>query len=99
MDIRALSTLDECREVAALERAIWEYTVAEEQVPPAVMRISINRGGILIGGFDAAGVLQGFVYSTPGLKDGAPMQWSHMLGVARGGPRSRAGQAAEARAA
>ena len=25
--------------------------------------------------------MAGFVYSIPGLKDGHPMQWSHMLGV------------------
>jgi len=83
MDVRRLSTLAECREVAALEQSIWGYAVATELMPPPVMRVAIRRGAILLGGFDEAGALQGFVYSTPGLKAGAPMQWSHALGVAR----------------
>jgi predicted GNAT superfamily acetyltransferase len=86
MRLRTLSTLDECRQVTALEKAVWEYTDPEEVLPPAVMHVSIRRGGILIGGFDDAERLQGFVYSTPGLKAGVPMQWSHALAVA---PRAR----------
>jgi predicted GNAT superfamily acetyltransferase len=80
-EIRALSTLEDCREVARLERVVWGYTDAEDVVPPPVLIVSIKRGGILLGAFDAAGEMKGFVYSLPGLKDGRPMQWSHMLGV------------------
>jgi predicted GNAT superfamily acetyltransferase len=40
----------------------------------------VKRGGILLGAFDGDRMI-GFVYSLAGLKDGAPMQWSHMLGV------------------
>ncbi|HEY2434289.1 MAG TPA: hypothetical protein VGI12_16550 [Vicinamibacterales bacterium] len=81
MQIRELKTLDECRQVAALERQVWGYSDSEDVVPPPVLIVSIKRGGILLGGFDAANALQGFVYSLPGIKDGRPMQWSHMLGV------------------
>jgi predicted GNAT superfamily acetyltransferase len=45
--------------------------------------VSVKRGGILLGAFDEAGVMKGFVYSIPGLKDGRLIQWSHMLGVTR----------------
>jgi predicted GNAT superfamily acetyltransferase len=79
--IRQLTTIDECRAVAALERAIWGYADAEDVVPPPVLIVSIKRGGILLGAFDAAGAMQGFVYSIPSFKDGRPAQWSHMLGV------------------
>ena len=82
MHLRALTALDECRQVAALERAIWQYSDPSDAVPAALMNVSIKRGAILIGGFDDAGVLQGFVYSAPGLRAGSPMQWSHTLGVA-----------------
>ena len=82
MNIRPLTTLAECRTVAELERTVWGYTDAEDVVPPPVLLVSIKRGGILIGGFDDSGAMKGFVYSIPGLKDGKPMQWSHMLGVA-----------------
>lgn len=84
MLIRPLTTLDDCRRVADLERVVWGYADAEDVVPPPVLIVSIKRGGILLGAFDDAGVMQGFVYSLPGLKDGRPMQWSHMLGVAPG---------------
>jgi predicted GNAT superfamily acetyltransferase len=81
MTIRPLTTLDECRQVAELEKTIWGYTDAEDVVPPPVLIVSIKRGGILLGAFDQAGAMKGFVYSIPGFKAGRPMQWSHMLGV------------------
>jgi predicted GNAT superfamily acetyltransferase len=69
--------------VAELERLVWGYTDAEDVVPPPVLIVSIKRGGILLGAFDARDEMKGFVYSIPGLKNGVPMQWSHMLGVTR----------------
>jgi len=79
--IRPLTTLDDCRRVAALEREVWGYTDAEDVVPPPVLIVSIKRGGILLGAFDESNAMKGFVYSLPALKDGRPTQWSHMLGV------------------
>ena len=81
MDIRALTTIEECRQVAALEKVVWGYTDAEDVVPPPVLIVSIKRGGVLLGAYDSSGAMKGFVYSIPGLKDGRPTQWSHMLGV------------------
>jgi chorismate synthase len=79
--IRELTTLEDCRQVAALERTVWGYTDSEDVVPPPVLIVSIKRGGILLGAFDDSGAMKGFVYSLPGVKDGALTQWSHMLGV------------------
>ena len=81
MQIRPLTTIDDCRQVAALERTVWGYTDAEDVVPPPVLIVSIKRGGILLGAFDDGGTMKGFVYSIPAMKDGRPTQWSHMLGV------------------
>jgi len=81
--IRDLRTIEECRAVAALEKDVWGYTDAEDVVPPPVLIVSAKRGGILLGAFDAAGVMKGFVYSIPSIKDGRLAQWSHMLGVTR----------------
>ena len=81
MEIRPLTTIDECRQVAVLEREIWGYPDAEDVVPPPILAVSIKRGAILLGGFDDSGVMKGFVYSMPGVKAGQVMQWSHMLGV------------------
>jgi predicted GNAT superfamily acetyltransferase len=64
-----------------LEKAVWEYTDGEDVVPAPILIVSIKRGGILLGGFDEAGEMKGFVYSLAALKDGRPTQWSHMLGV------------------
>ena len=86
--IRPLTTLEDCRKVVELEKRVWGYTDAEDVVPSPVLIVTIKRGGILLGGFDEAGEMKGFVYSIPGVKDGRLIQWSHMLGVtadARGG--------------
>lgn len=80
--IRPLTTLEECQQVAALEKLVWEFTDAEDVIPPALLIVSIKRGGILLGAFDEAAALRGFVYSMPAVKDGRLTQWSHMLGVA-----------------
>ena len=69
--------------MAALEREVWGYTDSEDVVPPPVLIVSVKRGGILLGAFDGSGVMKGFVYSIPSLKDGRLAQWSHMLGVTR----------------
>src|SRR5262245_46485296 len=81
MVIRELKTLDDCRQVVALERTVWGYTDSEDVVPAPVLIVSIKRGGILLGAFDDSGAMKGFVYSIPAMKDGRPTQWSHMLGV------------------
>ena len=81
--VRELTTLEDCRAVAALEREVWGYTDAEDVVPPPVLIVSVKRGGIRLGGFDAAGAMKGFVYSIPAVKNGRLTQWSHMLGVTR----------------
>ncbi len=81
MSIRPLTTLEDCRKVAELEKTVWGYTDAEDVVPPPVLIVSIKRGGVLLGSFDDAGEMNGFVYSIPALKGGRASQWSHMLGV------------------
>jgi predicted GNAT superfamily acetyltransferase len=81
VQIRALTTIEECRHVAALEREVWAYTDSEDVVPPPILIVAIRRGGILLGAFDEDGRMVGFVYSMAAVKDGRPTQWSHMLGV------------------
>ena len=83
MTIRPLTTIDDCKQVALLEKEVWGYTDAEDVVPPPVLIVSVKRGGILLGAFDEARRMKGFVYSLPAVKDGRMTQWSHMLGVAR----------------
>ena len=84
MKVRDLTTIDECRRVVELEKLVWGYTDAEDVVPIPILIVTVKRGGVLIGAFDDSETMVGFVYSLPGLKNGKPMQWSHMLGVLDG---------------
>ena len=81
MIVRPLSTLGECRQVAVLEREIWGYPDAADVLPPAVLLVTIMRGGLLLGAFDDTGALKGYVYAAPAVKDGRSTLWSHALGV------------------
>lgn len=78
--IRDLHTIDEYRQVVDLEQAVWGYTDLADVVTVPVFIITVKRGAILLGAFDASRMV-GFAYSLVGMKDGTPTQWSHMLGV------------------
>jgi predicted GNAT superfamily acetyltransferase len=80
MDIRTLTTVEELREVFALEQAIWGYATTEDSVPVVMLLVTTRIGGLVTGAFDE-GRLVGFAYALPGIRDGRPFQWSHMLGV------------------
>jgi predicted GNAT superfamily acetyltransferase len=79
--IRDLHDLEDFQAVVELERAIWGYTDSGDLVTVPVFIITVKRGGILIGAFDAAERMIGFAFSIVGLKEGRPTQWSHMMGV------------------
>ena len=79
--IRDLKTIDEFRQVVALEHAIWGYTDSGDVVTVPVFIFTVKRGATLIGAFDANDRMVGFAYAVVGMKDGRPMQWSHMTGV------------------
>jgi predicted GNAT superfamily acetyltransferase len=76
---RDLSSLDDCAAVVDLERRIWGPGY-DDVVPAPILTVSVHRGGILVGAYEGDRLI-GFVYSLPGIKQGRPMQWSHMLGV------------------
>jgi predicted GNAT superfamily acetyltransferase len=78
--IRPLRSIAEFREVIALEQAVWGSSDPDDAVGIPVFVVTVKRGGILLGAYDGARLI-GFVYSLAGLKDGRPIQWSHMLGV------------------
>ncbi len=80
MIIRPLTTLDDFERVVELESQIWGYTDSADAIGLPMLVVSIKRGAILLGAFDADRIA-GFVYSFPGLKHGRLMHWSHMLGV------------------
>ncbi len=97
IEIRDLTTIDEFRQVVALEQAIWGYTDLGDLVTVPVFIFTVHRGATLIGAFDPStpprpdshpdqaslrtGRMVGFAYGVVGMKAGQPMQWSHMAGV------------------
>ncbi|MGE0815130.1 MAG: hypothetical protein AB7O28_27695 [Vicinamibacterales bacterium] len=79
---RDLHTADEYRQVMALEAEVWGFTDLNDMVTLPVFTITVKRGAILIGAFDEADRMVGFVYSIVGMKPPRQvLQWSHMLGV------------------
>lgn len=79
--LRHLTTIDEFRQVVGLEQAIWGYTDLGDIVTVPVFIFTVKRGATLIGAFEPGGRMVGFAYAVVGMKDGRPMQWSHMAGV------------------
>src|SRR2546422_11178224 len=91
---RDLIALTDFAAVVELERVIWGPGY-DEVVPVPILAVTVKRGGILVGAFEAdpsrtSGSSRaessdermiGFVYSLPGIKHGKPTQWSHMLRV------------------
>ena len=82
MQLRELTTIGEFRQVVALEHEVWGYANSEDAVPVPMLIVSAKIGGLVIGAFDDADRLVGFAYSLPGIDNGRPYHWSHMLGVA-----------------
>jgi predicted GNAT superfamily acetyltransferase len=80
MLIRSLTTHDDFKRVVELECGIWGYTDATDAIGVPMLIVTVKRGAILLGAFDADRMV-GFVYSFPGLRSGRATQWSHMLGV------------------
>ena len=79
---RDLHTADEFRQVMDLEAQVWGFTDLNDMVTLPVFTITVKRGAILVGAFDATDRMVGFVYSIVGMKAGRQvLQWSHMLGV------------------
>ena len=91
---RDLHTADEFRQVMDLEQQVWGFTDLNDMVTLPVFTITVTRGAILIGAYDEADRMVGFVYSIVGMKAGRQvLQWSHMLGVLPGYRNSGLGRA------
>lgn len=68
-----------------LQRTTWgqEFTGL---VPASLLVVTRKTGGLLVGAFGPGDELVGFVLGFPGLRNGRPFHWSHMLAVH---PRAR----------
>ena len=79
MDVRDLHTLEDFSGVVEIQRRVWGDGF-DDIVPLSLFAVVVKRGGSHVGAFNGDR-MAAFVFSLPGLKDGRPSQWSHMLGV------------------
>jgi len=66
----------------ALQEDVWGAGFLEK-VPPSLLLLANELGGVAAGAFDGRGGLQGFVFGLPGWVDGEVVHWSDMLAVRR----------------
>lgn len=80
ISIRPLASQPDFLACVELQGDVWgpEYT---DNVPASLLQVATYVGGIVIGAFDAAGDLAGFVFGITGVADGKIVHWSHLLGV------------------
>ena len=79
---RDLHTADEFRQVMDLEQRVWGFTDLNDMVTVPVFTITVKRGAILIGAYDADRPHGGLRLLDRRHEAGRQvLQWSHMLGV------------------
>lgn len=78
--LRALKTHADFAACTALQRETWghDYT---DVVPPSILKVSQQVGGVSGGAFTDDGRMVGFVYGLTGIRDSQLIHWSHMLAV------------------
>lgn len=80
IEIRDFATQDDYRACVALQRETWgaDFT---DVVPPSILKVAQQIGGVAAGAFDRTGAMQGFVFGLTGLRRGKMVHWSDMLAV------------------
>jgi len=79
--IRPITSVEDIRQVEALQRQVWGLTSDAELVPLHMLKATAENGGLLWGAFSAQGDLLGFVLGFLARQDGRLKHYSHMLGV------------------
>lgn len=81
VDIRPISDVVTLRAVEQLQRQVWK--MRERDVVPSHQLVAATAaGGMVLGAFAPGGALIGFCYGFIGLREGRPLLYSHMAGVA-----------------
>jgi predicted GNAT superfamily acetyltransferase len=79
LEIRKCEALDEMRACFALQKEVWNFTDAE-LVPIRIFVLAAKIGGHVIGAFDGKELVS-FALAIPGMRNGRPFIYSHMLAV------------------
>jgi predicted GNAT superfamily acetyltransferase len=78
--IRDLESHDDFRACVRLQDETWGASFSE-RVPPAILKVARQIGGVSAGAFTPDGQLVGFVFGLTGVRDGRLIHWSDMLAV------------------
>lgn len=79
--ISSLSTMEECTEVVALQKAIWAFEDDTELLPPRVIVVAVKIGGQAFGAYDHGRMVAFLVAFAATKPDGHRYLHSQMLGV------------------
>lgn len=80
ISIRVLTDLEDFFDTAQLQREVWGFSDTDV-VPPRLMRVSTEIGGVVLGAYEA-GRMVGFSLAIPGVKPSGKAYWhSHMTGL------------------
>jgi predicted GNAT superfamily acetyltransferase len=77
---RELRTHAEYVECVAIQKETWGAAFSDV-VPPSILKVSQEVGGITAGAFTPDGRMVGFIYGITGFRDGKRAHWSDMLAV------------------
>ena len=80
--LRNCTELEEYRACVALQKEVWGFA-DNELVPLRIFSLAPKIGGQVIGAWDG-GMLVGFAFSIPGVRNGHSYLHSHMLAVKEG---------------
>jgi chorismate synthase len=78
--IRPLSDYSELLQAVDFQRLIWGQNFSDT-VPASVLWVALRTGGLVVGAFDEANQMIGFLFGITGFADGQPSHWSDMLAV------------------
>lgn len=78
--IRSLATDEDYQACLALQYETWGNAF-REAVPPSILLVSQQLGGVAAGAFDDRERLLGFVFGMTGVRNGEITHWSDMLAV------------------
>jgi predicted GNAT superfamily acetyltransferase len=81
-DIRALADTADYAACVALQKEIWGQTFSE-LIPPSMLRVAQEVGGVSAGAFTGDGELAGFIFGISGIRDGRLAHWSDTLAIRR----------------
>lgn len=80
IEIRALGSHAELHACVSLQHATWGDGFTDV-VPASILKVAQRIGGVVVGAFDPAGSLLGFVFGLTGVERGKIVHWSDMLAV------------------